>query len=168
MRSTGMSPVVEAWSTCRTSSAQDWPPDRLLQAKGQTTVSVVMPARDEEATVGTIAAAIRSTLIQTVPLVDEIIVVDSRSADGTAAAARAAGALVVSQDDITRGLPPMHGRLWITMANGERPLAEVDANTGLLMKPFFEEDLTKEIDRLFRASPRPNGERKPRSANGGR
>ena len=54
MRSTGMSPVVEAWSTCRTSSAQDWPPDRLLQAKGQTTVSVVMPARDEEATVGTI------------------------------------------------------------------------------------------------------------------
>ena len=89
MRSTGMSPVVEAWSTCRTSSAQDWPPDRLLQAKGQTTVSVVMPARDEEATVGTIAAAIRSALIQAVPLVDEIIVVDSRSADGTAAAARA-------------------------------------------------------------------------------
>ena len=50
MRSTGMSPVVEAWSTCRTSSAHDWPPGRLLQAKGQTTVSVVMPARDEEAT----------------------------------------------------------------------------------------------------------------------
>jgi glucosyl-3-phosphoglycerate synthase len=93
MRSTGMSPVVEAWSTCRTSSAQDWPPDRLLQAKGQTTVSVVMPARDEEATVGTITTAIRSALIQAVPLVDEIIVVDSRSADGTAAAARAAGAL---------------------------------------------------------------------------
>ena len=55
-----------------------------------------------------------------------------------------------------------------TMANGERPLAEVDANTGLLMKPFFEEDLIKEIDRLFRTSPRPNGERKPRTANGGR
>ena len=103
MRCTGMSPVVEAWSTCRTSSAQDWPPERLLQAKGQTTVSVVMPARDEEATVGTIATAIRSALMQAVPLVDEIIVVDSRSADGTAAAARAAGAFVVSQDDITRG-----------------------------------------------------------------
>jgi PAS domain S-box-containing protein len=85
------------------------------------------------------------------------------------------------------GLPGMNGRQLVrsvrtrrpgikvlfatgydTMANGERPLAEVDANTGLLMKPFFEEDLTKEIDRLFRASPRPNGERKPRSANGGR
>ena len=80
---------------------KDWPPDRLLQAKGQTTVSVVMPARNEEATVGTIATVIRSALIQAVPLVDEIIVVDSRSVDGTAAAARAAGAFVVSQDDIT-------------------------------------------------------------------
>jgi glucosyl-3-phosphoglycerate synthase len=119
MSCTGMSPVVEAWSTFRTSRAQDWPPDRLLQAKGQTTVSVVIPARDEEATVGTIVAAIRSALIQAVPLVDEVIVVDSRSADGTAAAARAAGASVVSQDDITRGLPPMHGKgdaMWAGMA----------------------------------------------------
>ncbi len=119
MSCTGMSPVVEAWSTCRTSSAQGWPPDRLLQAKGQTTVSVVIPARDEEATVGAIVVAIRDALIQAVPLVDEIIVVDSRSADGTAAAARAAGALVVSQDDITRGLPPMHGKgdaMWAGLA----------------------------------------------------
>ena len=136
MRSTGMSPVVEAWSTCRTSSAQDWPPDRLLQAKGQTTVSVVMPARDEEATVGTIATAIRSALIQAVPLVDEIIVVDSRSVDGTAAAARAAGAFVVSQDDITRGLPPMHGKgdaMWagLAVASGD-VVAFIDAD----VEPF--------------------------------
>ena len=119
MRCTGMSPVVEAWSTFRTSRAQDWPPDRLLQAKGQTTVSVVIPARDEEATVGAIATTIRSALIQAVPLVDEVIVVDSRSADGTAATARAAGAFVVSQDDITQGLPPMHGKgdaMWAGMA----------------------------------------------------
>jgi glucosyl-3-phosphoglycerate synthase len=119
MSCTGMSPVVEAWSTFRTSRAQDWPPDRLLQAKGQITVSVVIPARDEEATVGGIVAAIRSALIEAVPLVDEVIVVDSRSADGTAAAARAAGAFVVSQDDITRGLPPMHGKgdaMWAGMA----------------------------------------------------
>jgi glucosyl-3-phosphoglycerate synthase len=132
MRSTGMSPVVEAWSTSRTSSARDWPPDRLLQAKGQTTVSVVMPARDEEATVGMIATAIRSAWIQAVPLVDEIIVVDSRSVDGTAAAARAAGAFVVSQDDITRGLPPMHGKgdaMWagLAVASGDI-VAFIDAD----------------------------------------
>ena len=136
MRCTGMSPVVEAWSTCRTSSAQDWPPDRLLQAKGPTTVSVVIPARNEEATVGTIATAIRSALIQAVPLVDEIIVVDSRSADGTAAAARAAGAFVVSQDDVTRGLPPMHGKgdaMWagLAVASGD-VVAFIDAD----VEPF--------------------------------
>jgi glucosyl-3-phosphoglycerate synthase len=119
MRGTSLSPVVEAWSTCRTSRTRDWPPDRLLQAKGRATVSVVIPARDEEATVGVIASAIRSALIQAVPLVDEVIVVDSRSADGTAAAARAAGAMVVSQDDMVRGLPPMGGKggaMWAGLA----------------------------------------------------
>jgi glucosyl-3-phosphoglycerate synthase len=136
MRCTGMSPVVEAWSTCRTSRAQDWPPDRLLQAKGQVTVSVVIPARDEEATVGAIVTAIRSALMQAVPLVDEVIVVDSRSVDGTAAAARAAGAFVVSQDDITRGLPPMHGKgdaMWagLTVASGD-VVAFIDAD----VEPF--------------------------------
>ena len=68
MRYTGMSPVVEAWSTCRTSSAQDWPPHRLLRAKDKTTVSVVIPARNEQATVGTIVTAIRTALVQPAPL----------------------------------------------------------------------------------------------------
>ena len=132
MSCTGMSPVVEAWSTCRTSRAQDWPVDRLLQAKGQATVSVVIPARDEETTVGAIVTAIRSALIEVAPLVDEVIVVDSRSADGTAAAARAAGAFVVSQDDGTRGLPPMPGKggaMWagLAVASGDI-VAFIDAD----------------------------------------
>jgi glucosyl-3-phosphoglycerate synthase len=119
MGHTEMSPVVEAWATCRTSRATDWPPHRLLQAKGDSTVSVVIPARNEEATVGTIVTAIRRDFIQSVPLVDEVIVVDSRSTDGTAAVARAAGAVVVSQDDITSGLPLMQGKgdaLWAGLA----------------------------------------------------
>jgi glucosyl-3-phosphoglycerate synthase len=137
MRGTGMSPVVEAWSTFRTSRARDWPPERLLEAKGQTAVSVVIPARNEEATVGRIAAAIRSALIQAVPLVDEVIVVDSRSVDGTATAARAAGAIVVSQDDVTRSLPPMNGKgdaMWagLAVASGD-VVAFVDGD----VDPFF-------------------------------
>jgi len=111
-----MSPIVEAWATCRTSNALNWPPGRLLQAKGHATVSVVIPARNEAATVGTIVRAIRAALVQSVPLVDEIIVVDSRSVDETAAEARAAGAFVVSQDDVTGGLPPMHGKGGATWA----------------------------------------------------
>ncbi len=119
MRHTEMSPVVEAWAIDRTSSAKDWPPHRLLQAKRDTTVSVVLPARNEEATVGAIVTAIRRDFVLSVPLVDEVVVVDSRSTDGTAAAARAAGAVVVSQDDITSGLPPMRGKgdaLWAGLA----------------------------------------------------
>lgn len=124
MRRTEMSPVVEAWATCRTSSAKDWPPRKLARAKGDTTVSVVIPARNEEPTVGAIVAAIRRDLMEAIPLVDEVIVVDSRSTDDTAAVARAAGATVVSQEDITRGLPPMQGKgdaLWagMTVACGD-------------------------------------------------
>jgi glucosyl-3-phosphoglycerate synthase len=91
-----------------------------------------MPARDEEATVGAIATAIRSALMQAVPLVDEVIMVDSRSVDGTAAAARAVGAFVVSQDEVTRGLPPMHGKgdaMWagLAVASGDI-VAFIDAD----------------------------------------
>jgi PAS domain S-box-containing protein len=68
------------------------------------------------------------------------------------------------------GLKVLFATGYDTTIGGERPLAEVDANTGLLMKPFFEEDLIKEIQRLFQTAPRhPNGEqRKPRAANGDR
>jgi glucosyl-3-phosphoglycerate synthase len=119
MRRTGMSPIVEAWSTYRTSNARDWPPRRLLEAKGRTTVSVVIPARNEERTVGTIVRAIKQAFGQSPPLVDEVIVVDSRSVDRTAEVARAAGALVLTQDEATHGLPPMQGKgdaLWAGLA----------------------------------------------------
>jgi len=114
-----VSPVVEAWTTYRSSAAADWPVERLMRAKRATTVSVVVPARDEEATVGAIVATIRRHLMDRTGLVDEIIVVDSRSADRTAEVAEAAGARVVSQDAMTRGLPRMEGKgdaLWSGLA----------------------------------------------------
>lgn len=52
-------------------------------------VVVVIPARDEAASVGAVVAAL--------PPVDEIVVVDNGSRDGTAEAARAAGATVVAE-----------------------------------------------------------------------
>jgi glucosyl-3-phosphoglycerate synthase len=64
--------------------------------------------------------------------VDEIIVVDSRSVDETAAEARAAGASVVSQDDVTGVLPPMHGKggaMWAGLATASGDIvAFVDAD----------------------------------------
>jgi glucosyl-3-phosphoglycerate synthase len=117
--SAAVSPIVEAWTTYRTSNATQWPARRLARAKKGTTVSVVIPARDEEATVGAIVSTVRQHLIERVPLVDEIVVVDSRSTDRTAAVARSAGARVVSQDEVTRGLPRMEGKgdaLWAGLA----------------------------------------------------
>jgi glucosyl-3-phosphoglycerate synthase len=57
-------------------------------------VSVILPARNEETTIGPIVSSVRRQLIEQVGLVHEIIVVDSRSADSTAQRAARAGAMV--------------------------------------------------------------------------
>jgi glucosyl-3-phosphoglycerate synthase len=114
-----ISPVVEAWATYRSGNAEQWTAGELARAKGATRVSVVIPARNEQETVGAIVATIRRRLMTEVRLVDEIVVVNSRSTDATAAVARAAGARVVDQDEVTRGLPRMEGKgdaLWAGLA----------------------------------------------------
>jgi 4,4'-diaponeurosporenoate glycosyltransferase len=69
------------------------------------TVSVVVPARDEEGTLPALLAALRQL---TVPL-REVVVVDDGSRDGTASVARRAGAVVLSA-----GAPPTGwtGKAW--------------------------------------------------------
>ncbi|WP_433256582.1 glucosyl-3-phosphoglycerate synthase [Streptosporangium sp. CA-135522] len=114
-----MLPEVEAWLRERTSSSDDWSLPWLLEAKGDTTISVVLPARDEGETVGEIVTAIRHDLMETVPLVDELVVIDSRSVDDTAARAAQAGAKVIAQDEILPDLKPMDGKgeaLWKSLA----------------------------------------------------
>ncbi|KUJ69776.1 glucosyl-3-phosphoglycerate synthase [Streptomyces albus subsp. albus] len=109
---------VERWLTRRSWSAADRPLDRLLAAKEATgsTVSVVLPALNEEATVGTIAATIlRELMSESVPLVDELVVVDSGSTDRTAEVAAAAGAKVVHRDAVLPRIPALPGKgevLW--------------------------------------------------------
>ncbi|MFI0151879.1 glucosyl-3-phosphoglycerate synthase [Streptomyces lydicus] len=109
---------VERWLTSRSWSAADRPLGQLLEAKRRTgrTVSVVLPALDEEATVGAIVATIRAELMTgTVPLVDELVVLDSGSTDRTAEVAAAAGARVVHRDTVLPRLPALPGKgevLW--------------------------------------------------------
>lgn len=59
-----------------------------------------LPARDEAETVGPIVTALREELAGTYGLIDEIVVMDDRSTDGTAIAARTAGARVISTADV--------------------------------------------------------------------
>ncbi|MFJ4204822.1 glucosyl-3-phosphoglycerate synthase [Streptomyces sviceus] len=108
---------VERWLATRSWSATDRPLHRIMAAKRSTgrTVSVVLPALNEEETVGDIVAVIRHDLMQQVPLVDEIVVVDSGSTDRTSEVAAAAGARVVHRDDILPRIPAVPGKgevLW--------------------------------------------------------
>ena len=114
-----MLPEVSSWLRGRTSTAGRWPARSVLAAKGPARISVVLPARNERETVGQIVGAVRTDLMQSVPLVDEIVVIDSRSADDTAEVAAAAGARVVAQDDVLPFLAPADGKgeaLWKSLA----------------------------------------------------
>jgi glucosyl-3-phosphoglycerate synthase len=110
---------VECWLARRSWSAADRPMDRLLAARaaeaGRGSVSVVLPALNEEATVGEIVATIRRELMEKVRLVDELVVIDSGSTDATAEVAREAGARVVHRDAILPRIPAVPGKgevLW--------------------------------------------------------
>lgn len=107
---------VERWLARRSWSAADRPVDRLVAAKQGAQVSVVLPALNEEATVGRIVSVIRRELMAgPAPLVDELVVIDSGSTDRTGEVAAAAGARVVHRDDILPRLPAVPGKgevLW--------------------------------------------------------
>src|SRR3954471_18849196 len=88
-------------------------------------VSVVVPARDEAAH---IEACVRSILAQEVEGGLEVVVVDGRSSDDTAAIARAAGATVVDNPDrvipaaLNRGLAAARGEVVVRFdAHAEMP-----------------------------------------------
>lgn len=108
---------VERWLSTRSWSVTDRPLHQIMAAKQRTgqTVSVVLPALNEEETVGDIVSVIRHDLVRQVPLVDEIVVVDSGSTDRTSEVAAAAGATVVHRDEILPRLPALPGKgevLW--------------------------------------------------------
>ena len=106
---------VRAWLEERTYSSAQWTADELVDLKGGSTVTIVLPARNEAGTVGRIVSTLRRDLVQRAPLVDELLVVDAGSTDGTAAVAEAAGARVVRQCDVLPELGDRPGKgeaLW--------------------------------------------------------
>lgn len=92
----------------------EYPIERLLAAKGETTVSVCLPARNESDTVGAIVDTLVNQLLRP-GVIDEVLVIDDHSTDDTAGVAAAAGARVRSSEDILPAYGEGHGKgevLW--------------------------------------------------------
>ncbi len=104
------------WLTDHTWSRPSWTVDELVAAKTGRTISVVLPALNEEETVGAVVETITPLLGG---LVDELIVLDSGSTDDTAIRAVAAGARVVSREVALPEVAPQPGKgevLWRSLA----------------------------------------------------
>ena len=101
---------MSSWQESNTHHWDDWTLDALLAAKGDTPVSLVVPARNEAATVGDVVTRVREALVDTVALLDEIVVIDSDSTDATYAVAEDAGATVHRAAEIRPDLGSVPGK----------------------------------------------------------
>jgi glucosyl-3-phosphoglycerate synthase len=87
---------------CGTTASARWDRCEPARRKGRQRISVVLPARNEAATVDAIVPSLRREPVDTVPLVDELVVTDSGSIHATGAVAADSGAAVVRQGDVLR------------------------------------------------------------------
>lgn len=128
--------MVEGWFGRRTHHWDDWALADLLEAKERTgqRVSMVVPARNEEATVGDVVGRVREALMDTAALLDEIVVIDSDSTDDTYAVATSAGAVVHRAADIRPDLGSVPGK-------GEAMWKSLFVTTGDILV-FMDADLT--------------------------
>src|SRR4051812_5929348 len=91
--------------------------ESAIRLKGTRRVSVCLPCRNEEATVGRVVAAILLDE-RASDLIDELVVIDDRSTDRSAELARAAGATVVPIDEVQQRFGTGAGKgnvLWASL-----------------------------------------------------
>ena len=129
-----MDAAAASWYSRRTSHWTDWEAAALVDAKGASRVSVVIPARNEAPTIGGIVAGIRHELMDRHPLVDELVVIDSDSTDGTAVIAADNGATVHAARSIRPDLGGYAGK-------GEAMWKSLFVTTGQTIA-FIDADLT--------------------------
>jgi len=98
-----LSATVDRWFAENTFSSTEFEDvGRMVALKRQQglTISLGLPALNEEATVGEIITIIRRSLIEETPLLDEIVLIDSGSQDRTRAIARSLGVPVYIHQEI--------------------------------------------------------------------
>lgn len=107
----------DQWLRARSFRAEDVDPERLVHLKRASglSVSVCLPTLDVADTVGDILARVRSRWMGPDGLVDELVVVDSRSGDRSVEIARGEGARVHQDVDVLPETGPGAGKgeaLW--------------------------------------------------------
>ena len=110
-----MQPAAREWFGRATSRSQDWTVEHLTEVKAGHRISVVVPARNEQATIVDIVGGIVAELVDRHRLVDELVVIDSDSSDETATLAAEAGAVVHASHAIRPDLGTHPGKgeaLW--------------------------------------------------------
>jgi len=88
----------------------EWSLPELIDLLEGQRVSLVVPAKNEAATVGGIVERLRHALVDSAALVDEIVVIDSDSTDETAEVASSAGAAVFASSAIRPDLGTFPGK----------------------------------------------------------
>jgi len=124
--------AVASWRERRRYTAADFDLDQLAARAGGATVTVLVPTRECAHTVGSI---LETTVepVRKAGLLDDVVVVDAGSADGTAAVALDAGARVLQQDDLLRDFGPALGKgdaMWRALeATGGEIVCFLDGDT---------------------------------------
>lgn len=113
-----LSATVDRWFAENTFSSTEYDDlQRLLQLKRQqgVTISLGLPALNEEETIGDILEQVLRTMVHEVPLLDEVVLIDSRSTDNTRAIAEAMGVPVCIHQEILPQYGAFYGKgeaLW--------------------------------------------------------
>ncbi len=98
---------LATWSARNSLSAERYDLEHLLELKRET-VSVVLPAREVGQTIATVLDALAP--LRGAGLVEEIVVVDAASRDGTAGTAGERGAAVLQESEILPGFGAAWGK----------------------------------------------------------
>jgi glucosyl-3-phosphoglycerate synthase len=98
---------AEEWAKARTFHHSRYPAARIAGERKQS-VSVCLPARECAGTVGEIVGALER--LRAAGAIDEIVVVDAASRDGTARVAEQAGAKVVQERELVREMGEVLGK----------------------------------------------------------
>jgi glucosyl-3-phosphoglycerate synthase len=114
-------PAAERWAKARTFHHSLYSARRIA-AERDSTVSVCLPARECAGTVGEIVGALAR--LREAGAIDELVVVDAASGDGTASVAERAGAKVLQERELMPGMGPVLGKgdaMWraLSVLSGE-------------------------------------------------